>query len=85
MVAKAVQDIAVDYPREAGMEMKINAPLTQQECYDLLELEAGSGPVVADRKRVKVAYVGRLTDGTVFDSNTKNGKTTPFTFTIGAG
>ena len=30
-------------------------------------------------------YTGSLTDGTVFDSNTKNGKTTPFIFTVGAG
>ena len=38
----------------------------------ILELSAGSGPVVEDRKRVKVKYIGRLDSptGAVFDQGT---------------
>ncbi|KAI1734231.1 hypothetical protein F4680DRAFT_358080 [Xylaria scruposa] len=42
----------------------------------------GSGRVVKKGNRVEVRYIGKLTDGKVFDSN-KKGK--PFSFKVGAG
>ncbi|KAI0863083.1 hypothetical protein F4860DRAFT_89951 [Xylaria cubensis] len=42
----------------------------------------GSGRVVKKSNRVEVRYIGKLTDGKVFDSN-KKGK--PFSFKVGAG
>ena len=44
--------------------------------------EVGTGPVAAVGDTVTVDYVGKLQDGTVFDST--SGKT-PFTFPLGAG
>ncbi|KAI0460206.1 hypothetical protein F5B21DRAFT_453701 [Xylaria acuta] len=42
----------------------------------------GSGRIVKKGNRVEVRYIGKLTDGKVFDSN-KKGK--PFSFKVGAG
>ncbi|KAI8954295.1 hypothetical protein F4801DRAFT_575687 [Xylaria longipes] len=44
--------------------------------------KVGSGRVVKKGNRVEVRYIGKLTDGKVFDSN-KKGK--PFSFKVGAG
>ncbi|KAI1757299.1 hypothetical protein F4782DRAFT_482279 [Xylaria castorea] len=44
--------------------------------------KVGSGRVVKKNNRVEVRYIGKLTDGKVFDSN-KKGK--PFSFKVGAG
>lgn len=42
----------------------------------------GSGPTAKSGKTVKMRYIGKLTNGKTFDSNTK-GK--PFSFTLGKG
>lgn len=42
----------------------------------------GKGPRAKSGKKVSVRYIGKLTNGKVFDSNTK-GK--PFTFRLGKG
>ncbi|MFM8292374.1 MAG: FKBP-type peptidyl-prolyl cis-trans isomerase [Planctomycetia bacterium] len=43
----------------------------------------GSGPTPTTGKVLTVNYIGRLTDGTVFDSSFSRGQ--PFEFTLGAG
>lgn len=48
-----------------------------------LDLEVGDGPVAEVGDAVTVDYVGRLTDGSQFDSSYDRGE--PFQFTIGAG
>lgn len=45
------------------------------------ELQVGNGPVVRDRKPVKVTYVGKLPSGEIFD---KSGSK-PFRFLLGKG
>ncbi len=44
----------------------------------------GGGNIAASGKVVSLRYVGRLTDGTIFDQNTASGAS-PLNFTIGAG
>jgi hypothetical protein len=44
----------------------------------------GGGNVVNTGKTVTLRYVGRLTDGTIFDQDTATGSTA-LTFTVGAG
>ncbi|KAJ3299185.1 peptidylprolyl isomerase fpr4 [Borealophlyctis nickersoniae] len=46
------------------------------------DIETGTGTKAKNGKKVMVRYIGRLTNGKVFDSNTK-GK--PFDFKLGAG
>ncbi|KAF9647311.1 hypothetical protein BDM02DRAFT_3188052 [Thelephora ganbajun] len=46
------------------------------------DVKAGNGPGAQKGQSVKMRYIGKLTDGKVFDSNTK-GK--PFAFRLGAG
>jgi len=46
------------------------------------DVKAGSGPGAQKGQSVKMRYIGKLTDGKVFDSNTQ-GK--PFAFRLGAG
>ncbi len=43
----------------------------------------GEGRAVKSGEKLKVHYVGKLTDGTEFDSSRKRGE--PFTFTLGKG
>jgi len=40
---------------------------------------------VKQNDKVKVEYEGKLDDGTVFDSSTRNGQNMPLEFTIGEG
>ncbi len=47
------------------------------------EIKLGTGAEAHDGSRAKVHYVGKLADGTVFDSSRDRGQ--PFSFTIGLG
>jgi FKBP-type peptidyl-prolyl cis-trans isomerase len=46
------------------------------------DLVVGTGPTAANGSVVTVHYVGRLTNGTIFDNSRTRG--TPYTFQIGA-
>ncbi|KAF9792713.1 hypothetical protein BJ322DRAFT_1133279 [Thelephora terrestris] len=46
------------------------------------DIKVGSGPGAQKGQSIKMRYIGKLTDGKIFDSNTK-GK--PFVFRLGAG
>ncbi|KAJ3144263.1 peptidylprolyl isomerase fpr4 [Geranomyces variabilis] len=46
------------------------------------DVTEGNGPKAKNGKKVGVRYIGRLTNGKVFDSNTKGA---PFKFKLGAG
>lgn len=46
------------------------------------DIKAGTGATAQNGKKLQVKYVGKLTDGTVFDAT---GSGAPFTFTLGAG
>ncbi|KAL4074205.1 hypothetical protein V8B97DRAFT_724746 [Scleroderma yunnanense] len=46
------------------------------------DVKIGTGKMAKKGDKVSVRYIGKLTNGTVFDKNTKG---TPFTFTLGAG
>lgn len=48
------------------------------------DLVNGNGAVATAGQNVTVNYVGKLTDGTVFDASTNPGRQ-PFQFTLGAG
>lgn len=48
-----------------------------------VDLQAGDGASPSKGQRVSVHYVGKLTDGTVFDSSRDRGR--PFEFNIGVG
>jgi len=52
------------YLKEKGIKTK---PLPSGLIY--IETKAGSGPVPKDSSNIKVNYVGRLIDGTLFDTN----------------
>lgn len=47
------------------------------------DIKVGTGAEAKDGSRVKVHYVGKLADGTTFDSSRDRGQ--PFSFTIGLG
>ena len=47
------------------------------------EIKVGTGAEAHDGSRVKVHYVGKLADGSIFDSSRDRGQ--PFSFTIGLG
>lgn len=63
-------EIMTDTPSQPQLEYVIVTP--------------GDGTVAETGKTVTVNYTGTFTDGTVFDSSEKPGRT-PFTFTLGAG
>jgi FK506-binding nuclear protein len=46
------------------------------------DVAKGTGPVAKNGKKVSVRYIGKLTNGKVFDSNTKGA---PFNFKLGKG
>lgn len=61
------------------------APITQLQMKDVV---VGTGAVAAAGDNVTVNYVGRLTDGTIFDASANHPKkdgSTGFTFPLGAG
>src|SRR3989344_3275863 len=49
----------------------------------IVDLTVGAGKEAKDGNRIKVNYLGTLTDGTKFDSSYDSG--VPFEFTLGAG
>ncbi len=55
----------------------------QQTGYTAAEVVAGQGKIAASGDTVTVHYIGRLTNGQVFDSSVD--ANTPFTFTLGRG
>lgn len=55
----------------------VEAPL------QIIDLKAGAGKEAKEGNRVKVNYLGTLSDGTKFDSSYDHGA--PFEFTLGAG
>jgi FKBP-type peptidyl-prolyl cis-trans isomerase FkpA len=48
------------------------------------DVVVGKGPKAKSGDKVTVNYTGKLTNGTVFDSSEKPGRT-PFSFNLGAG
>jgi FKBP-type peptidyl-prolyl cis-trans isomerase len=59
------------------------APITQLQMKDVV---VGTGAVAESGDTVTVKYVGRLTDGTVFDASANHPETASgFTFPLGAG
>lgn len=48
------------------------------------EIKIGTGTEVSSGSSVTVNYIGRLTDGKVFDTSLQEGRQ-PFTFSVGAG
>ncbi|HFC10918.1 MAG TPA: FKBP-type peptidyl-prolyl cis-trans isomerase [Candidatus Kaiserbacteria bacterium] len=64
-----------------------SAPVSTAQAADKLSIKddvVGTGAVAKKGDTISVAYIGTLTNGTVFDSTSKhNGE--PFTFTLGAG
>lgn len=47
------------------------------------DIVVGNGPEVMEGDRISVHYVGKLDDGTIFDSSRERGK--PFEFVLGTG
>lgn len=58
-------------------------PITTDSGLQYVELKEGDGPSPEKGQQVSVHYVGKLTDGTVFDSSRDRGR--PFEFQIGVG
>jgi len=58
-------------------QMETNTPVTKQD------VVIGEGATAASGDMLTVHYVGRLTDGKVFDSSVD--RNTPFDFTLGVG
>ncbi len=57
------------------------APSADAKTLEIDDLELGTGAVAERGKRVRMAYVGRLLDGTEFDRTLRR----PFEFTLGVG
>ncbi|KAJ3099075.1 peptidylprolyl isomerase fpr4 [Phlyctochytrium planicorne] len=64
-------------PKDSGKAKTLPSGLTIED------INVGNGAKAKNGKKVKVRYVGRLTNGKVFDSNTSGGK--PFVFKLGGG
>ncbi|KAG6876247.1 hypothetical protein C0992_000373 [Termitomyces sp. T32_za158] len=80
-------------PKEKGTPKEKETKETQEKSKAVVEKEitggiktldakVGSGPMAKKGNTVRVRYIGKLTNGKVFDKNTK-GK--PFTFQLGKG
>lgn len=61
----------------------IMEPATTPSGLQYIDLEVGDGPEPSRGQTVSVHYVGKLLDGSVFDSSRRRNK--PFEFTIGVG
>lgn len=66
---------------EALMQAANQNGVPQQLVID--DVTIGTGAEAVAGKKIKVHYVGRLSNGQEFDSSVKRGE--PFTFTLGAG
>jgi FKBP-type peptidyl-prolyl cis-trans isomerase len=59
---------------------------TTESGISIVTLEAGTGPAVVKGKTLQVQYIGKLLDGTKFDSSFDNGSVCGcFSFAVGAG
>jgi peptidylprolyl isomerase len=76
-LSRAKDNPAVTAPSQAKDFITTESGL---QYYDIVE---GTGPSPQPGQKVVVNYVGKLQDGTVFDSSYKRNQ--PFTFTYGAG
>ncbi|KAF3941506.1 Helicase [Dactylella cylindrospora] len=75
----------VEKPKAAEKDEKPTAASSKSRTVDGVKIEdhkLGSGPEAKRGQKVSMRYIGKLTDGKVFDSN-KKGK--PFTFQLGKG
>ena len=80
-------DVSEDQPME-NIEDKVEEQVEEQAAnrQSGLKIEIvteGSGPEIENGRTAVVHYIGKLTDGTVFDSSVSRGET--FSFTLGAG
>ncbi len=57
--------------------------INSQQIMNISDTVVGSGPEAMPGKQVTVHYIGKFTDGRVFDSSISRGQ--PFTFILGAG
>ena len=48
------------------------------------DIEIGHGTEANEYNKITVNYIGKLEDGSIFDSSLKKGRS-PFTFTLGVG
>jgi peptidylprolyl isomerase len=58
-------------------------PITTPSGLQYVDIQVGDGPTPQQGQTVSVNYVGRLEDGTIFDSSYKRDQ--PFNFTLGVG
>jgi len=70
-------------PHNSSETYKKTAPPTPSAIVHIETLKEGSGVAAQSGDVVTVNYIGRLTDGTKFDSSIDRGQ--PFTFTLGSG
>ncbi|MBU6370815.1 MAG: FKBP-type peptidyl-prolyl cis-trans isomerase [Patescibacteria group bacterium] len=61
-----------------------NNIITTADGLQMEDTTVGTGTTAVVGKTVTVNYIGKLTDGTVFDTSLQPGRT-PFTFALGAG
>ncbi len=66
-----------------GLQSQVKDFITTESGLQYYDIVEGRGPSPQPGQKVVVNYVGRLQDGTVFDSSYKRNQ--PFTFTYGVG
>ncbi|MEO1132680.1 MAG: FKBP-type peptidyl-prolyl cis-trans isomerase [Cyanobacteria bacterium J06639_1] len=69
--------------RAIAMQNEARSPITTDSGLQYVELKAGDGASPQKGQTVSVHYVGKLTDGSVFDSSRDRGR--PFEFVLGVG
>jgi FKBP-type peptidyl-prolyl cis-trans isomerase len=74
----------VEPTKEPVINGNSNKITTMENGLQVQDEVVGTGAEAMGGKKVTVNYTGRLTDGTVFDSSLKPGRT-PFEFNLGAG